>query len=228
MPSNKRNRLNKQRRRDAVSLGMGNLKLETMTNSSRASPPHRRLLTFEKTVSVSNATVSPVYTSITWRLSDCDSGTVTSLATLFDMYRVKEVFISFIPNINFSYYQPGSPSTSLSGTTYSVLDFDDSLTPSSIIEFVDRSTLKKTPFSKPHSRRFLPTTLTVGSSNGGFSVSDCFTKAVNADWVDMAKTSVEHYGVKYAFELVGLPTTSTVIELGKWTCTASIEFRQPR
>ncbi len=137
----------------------------------------------------------------------------TGFSDLWDQYRVKYLEFNFTPLIN-TFGTVGA----LAGTLYTVVDKDDSVTPSSITVVREYSSVQ-THVHEPFTVRFRPGILT-GAYNG-----TAVTGAVSADppWIDCAVNNIPHYGMKYV--LTGGAVGQTLLQVFKCDVYVGIEFR---
>ncbi len=115
---------------------------------------------------------------------------MSGFADIWDMYKVEYLEYNFRPQV---LTVPGA-TTSL-GSLYTVVDKDDSTTPSSITVLREYSSLQ-THTNEPFTCRFKPGILT-GAWNGSVVVA-----AVSSPppWLDCAQTGILHYGMKYCLQ----------------------------
>lgn len=117
-------------------------------------------------------------------------GNSASYAAVFDTYRILQVTVEFFPQSTPTISQP---------SVYTVIDYDDSA--ASTISALQRyDTLQVVPMGTYFQRTFNPRIATAAYSG----VFTSFAQS-KSSWIDMASTSVIHYGIK-----TGVPPTSAV------------------
>jgi len=112
---------------------------------------------------------------------------ISQLSAVFDQYRIVEIEAWIIPtNI-------GSTGTSGGGNglLHSVIDYDDAIVLSSEGQALDYTNVLSTPSNEGHYRRFTPHAAVAVYSGAFTSYGN-----VEAPWIDLASTSVQHYGLK--------------------------------
>lgn len=142
----------------------------------------------------------------------------------FDAYRLRKVRLDFIPHCNTHNLAVVAPTTTNSiRPICTVLDFDDSNVPSSIVELEQYQTFKEhdplSTFSivlKPRPQL----ALYAGGVTLGYSPSSPNT------WIDAANDDVVHYGVKWGTRPNG--ASQTTFQTWSVQVTGWFEFRQPR
>lgn len=131
------------------------------------------------------------------------------LVAMFDAYRINKVGFILIPRQGSTMnYQTSAgvndggtivPNTDFGGTNLlgtsnygfpevcTVLDYNDSTTPTTVNELLEYSTFKRTKANRDHKRYLVPR-VNIDISATGMSVSK--------KWLGTAKPDVEHYGIK--------------------------------
>jgi hypothetical protein len=134
---------------------------------------------------------------------------ISSFTALFDQYRVTLLEVWVYPQI------PTVPTTagSSAGTFYSCVDLDDVSTVTGT-QMLDYENVVISHGIDGHYHRWKPS-VAIGAYAGGFSA---FVNEVSP-WVDMAGTSVQHYGLKTAFSITSQAYAFDLI------CRAHVEFR---
>lgn len=116
---------------------------------------------------------------------------VTDFTTLYDQYCIKGCKVSLIPR-----YTEATAGGSLIGNMWSVIDYDDSTSPTNIDTVLQYQNVKRTRMNQIHSRYFKPQVNTAVIQSGS-----TITSAPKAGvWIDIANTAVEHRGLKFWFE----------------------------
>jgi len=120
---------------------------------------------------------------------------VASFQALFDQYRISEVELWIQPVNN-------SATVATSGPTwYSVVDYDDSATPTSLASLQQYTNVITTPLNNGHYVRFKPH-VAEALYGGAFTAFG----NIHAPWIDSASPGVQHYGFK-----MGVNVTPTVV-----------------
>ncbi len=127
----------------------------------------------------------------------------TGFTDLWDVYRVDYLEFSFEPAFTANAFTQYA--TNVVPRIYTVIDLDDSVTPTtlnSLREYQSCRTHMYEPFKVTVNR---PGVLT-GVFDGSAIVAGAFTQS---PWIDAAKISIPHYGLKYGIEgnTASSPTT---------------------
>lgn len=119
----------------------------------------------------------------------------SSFANIFDQYRVACIEAWLIPGMS-------GTTTTNTGTQslYSVTDYDDANTPSSNDNLLQFTNVIVSPSTNGHYRKWVPH-IAEAAYSGAFS---SFANKT-APWIDVASSSVQHYGLK-----AGLDAGATV------------------
>ena len=129
----------------------------------------------------------PTLGSINFLMSQVQN--FTEITTLFDQYRIAQVVVQFSPRtFNANDLPP----------VFTVIDYDDSNTPSALGELREYATLLINP-GGTYFERVLNPKFTTAAYSGTFT-----SYAVSGGWVDSASPNVEWYGIKY-----GIPAGAT-------------------
>jgi len=144
---------------------------------------------------------------------------VGTVAALFDQYRIVKVEYRFIPN-----NKVGSPepvSSQLMPNFMTVIDYDDGNNPGTIAMLRE---YQSALFHDPHKevvRVIKPRIAVAAYAGGGFS-----SYANQTSWIDIASTTVPHYGLKLGVTGGNLGQT----QLSYWylVTTIHVEFRHVR
>lgn len=157
-----------------------------------------KIYTFKRTQYLSNALVIPLgssfsFNSFSFNLASLPD--VTNFTALFDQYMIKRVKWTLIPRTTDTSLTTGV--NNYNTQTYSVIDWDDVVAPTSINDLCQYQNMKATQGSKIHSRSFAPAVRITaeGTTNA----------PKQYQWLDLANTSVPHYGVKCAFNQGSAP-----------------------
>jgi len=138
--------------------------------------------------SVLTTTTVPAYYTPSFTLALLDPD-YSSLAAVFDQYRVEIIEIILTPRIT----EATSNVTQPGGYLYSCIDYDDQTSLGSISAIQAYANAIATRIVVPHRRCWRPrmAVATYAGSFGGFG-------NVPSGWVDTASTAVQFYGVKFA------------------------------
>jgi hypothetical protein len=164
-----------------------------------------RLYTLEQIVSLTNIASSATaitYGALTFQLSDLS--TSSSLTTLFDKYRLKEIEIIFFPIDN--QYNIDVTGSATIGNFYTAIDFDNASAPTSIAQIERYSTSVVTSGNKPQYRHFRPRTVRPVYISG---VSTGYAEGRPDDWLDCAYPSIPYYALLYALSQTANAGTCT-------------------
>lgn len=127
-------------------------------------------------------------TARNFKLSDIPNA--TEFTQLFDQYMIKMVKIMLIPRFT------EVSNTSSQGNTWSVLDYDDSIVPTSVDTLVQYENVKRTRMSQTHVRYFKPA---VAQEIFATGIASTYSAKKNV-WLDCTNDQVEHYGIKLWFD----------------------------
>lgn len=136
-------------------------------------------------------------------------------AALFDQYRIRAVKVTFYPCITTAII--GSTLvTQPVGEFYSIVDYDSSDAPSSVNAFLQYNTLKRTFFSRPHTRYFRPSPVVRGVVDGDQTYAS-FASLNRYTWIDMANRDVRYFGLSVGYSI----SESSLVEAQLIRCTAT-------
>jgi len=215
MPNRRRNTRSKRPKNKAMSTQ--SKKLDTLIELERtqihASVPtvrdvnhlllkRNKVHTFTRTFAgpgITSPTVTDLLGALNFTLSALPSS--TDFTSLFDQYRIAQVSIKFFPVAGV-----GTGSNPL----VTVIDYDDSNTPSSVSDLYQYDSLQMNQPGTVFTRTLVPKTSTAVYS-GAFT---SFASAPNSLWIDVASPNVQYYGLKYGITAVTGATAnwSTLIE----------------
>lgn len=156
--------------------------------------------------SVSNSVAT--FGAVNFTISTLDQ--VASFSNVFDQYKIDmvELWVSISGQ---------TANTGNSGRFVSVIDYDDSANLTTFNSALDYTNAVVTHANEGHYRRFRPH-IAVASYSGTFT---SYTN-IEATWIDILSTGVQHYGVKFAAE--ALSSVNTVVG----TCRFHCSFRAVR
>jgi len=141
----------------------------------------------------------------------------SSAAAFFDQYRIMAVSVRFAPQYTGAYFVNGSINPRL----YTVLDYDDANTPTSI-GYLQQYASCITAMPDQGITRVLRPRIALANYSGAFS---SFSN-VEPTWIDVASPNTQHYGVKYAID-VGAGGQTT-IQSYSVDVVLYVEFRSVR
>jgi len=119
----------------------------------------------------------------------------SSFSSIFDQYKIDFIEVWLTP------YGPGVVAGYNSNTKiYSVVDYDDANAPTSIAALTQYENCVITRANEGHYVKFRPH-IAVAGFGGAFTQF----KNEKSDWIDVASTSMQHYGFKFGCD----PTTAT-------------------
>ncbi len=118
--------------------------------------------------------------------------------SLYDQYKIKGVSYKLLPRYNTA--QTGSIQHT---RVFSVLDYDDDVASTSIGQLTQYQNLKMTSSIVTHSRYLVPKSLAAVGDSGITPVSG----SPGSRWVDVALSSLEHYGIKIGVQSPGTAVT---------------------
>jgi len=153
--------------------------------ASKLNVPYHIFQSWELSPVVSSTTV-PVTGAVNFSFGSLDQ--VSQLTAVFDQYRIAMLEVTFHPLANIS-------GSAVSPLFFSVVDLDDSTAVSSTA-LRDYPGCQMTQAYRRHKHTFVPS-IAVAAYSGAFT---SFAN-VSAPWLDVASPSIQHYGVKYAFEV---------------------------
>lgn len=106
----------------------------------------------------------------------------SDFTNLFDQYRIAQITVTFAPN----YIQAEVP-------VYTILDYDDSLTPPSLLSVFEKETCRISKSNQITERTFVPRVLREVYAT---AVTSGYETALTP-WIDSVNDTVPHYGFKY-------------------------------
>lgn len=146
-------------------------------------------------LSISNAL--PTFSAYNFSLSDLPNS--TEFTSLYDMYKINCVKISFIPQQTQSISIGSINNPNASARFFSAIDYNDGSAPTSLDDLRQYQSCKMTPILRTHKRViFKPKIL----DSNGFSISP---------WMSTASPSANYFGLKVAVEPMESTTTTTMV-----------------
>lgn len=155
-----------------------------------------------------------VYFSIGFELSDLTQ--VSTLAALFDQYRIERVKVHFKSRNNaVSVFNTASPNGGVP-SVYIVVDRDDATAFTSMSDPLQYDNVQSFSGEEDASVELVPSLTPAVFASGAFS--GYTTSPAPSHWIDIANTSVPAYGIKGALGPLAVSTTSA------WTWDVSAEY----
>jgi hypothetical protein len=143
---------------------------------------------------------------------------VSTLAALFDQYRITMVEIDAYPNNRVG--SPEGVSTTLQPTLIGTVDFDDNANPAVLDVLREYQACKLYDITKPFQLSFKPR-IAVAAYSGAFT-----SYANTESWLDVASPSVIHYGAK--FGISGGLNAQTQLVNWWFSVRITVQFRHVR
>jgi hypothetical protein len=138
---------------------------------------------------------------------------VSSLAVLFDQYRLCRVELDILPSAS----ENLALATTLgSGTYATAIDYDDANTPSSVQQILNYDNALMHRSFERSTRTFKPR-LAVAAYSGAFS---SFANVADS-WIDIASTGVQYYGLKFAATISATTMVFDAVVRTHWEFRAS-------
>lgn len=138
------------------------------------------------------SSVNPIYGAFNFSLSDLPNA--SEFTSLYDMYKINCVKITFYPQQTVSNSINTAYNANASSRFFTVIDYNDSNSPTSLDELRQYQSCKITPVLRQHKRViYKPKIL----DTNGFSISP---------WMSTATPNANYLGLKYAAE----PTDATL------------------
>lgn len=122
---------------------------------------------------------------------------------MWDYYRLNYVVVKFIPQQTNAF--PGASGDNIE--IWSVVDFDDNVTPKAIGEFINQQGVRVHRGDRGLVRKFRPKPMLLTQSMGSKPGATFFTGKRKNQWINAANADVAHHGLKLWFTA---PTTNAV------------------
>lgn len=147
----------------------------------------------------------------------------TSLAALYDTYKINKLVVKFVPQINSltAVSTAGSLVSAPQEFMSTVIDYDDATLLTNYTDALQYQTFKETPTYKIHKRVITPKLSMSAFKTSGTTIGYV---QKSKQWVDAAYGDVEHYGLKGSIQ----SNTNSVQQIWKVFVTAYISFKQVR
>lgn len=146
-------------------------------------------------LTISNSTNT--YASYNFSLVDLPS--YTEFTSLYDMYKINAVKLTFLPQVTNSISSGTVNNPNASSRFFSVIDYNDGSAPTSIDELRQYHSCRMTPILRKHKRYIMKPKIL---DSNGFSISP---------WMSTASPSANYYGLKIAVEPMDSTSTTTMI-----------------
>jgi hypothetical protein len=166
------------------------------------------------------ATTSDQFYALNFQLNGINASDLAAVQALFDMYRVMECTVSWIPQTNVASNTGAADIPIL----HSALDFDDQTLPTSQVQLQGYATYKRSFANRFFGRRYKPATLAIGSGSGSTSTG-LITFPQFGKWIDIAFPAVVQLGTKWCF---GASSAAASYSAGYFSVSATVEYRQSR
>lgn len=198
MPLYKRNRkptLGRIRKSRAVASSASSKKLVMVKGIRQPVQYFKRTLYIPTLATV---TAGADYFGSYWFKLD-DLPNISEFSTLYDTYFIKGVKFTIMPKADSAILNDGTNTQTLPSFAltriHSVLDYDDKGVPANLNTLMQYQNLKTTRSTQDHSRYLRPMVAqeVFGSGTGAIPAY-----APKRCWLDITRTDVEHYGVKFA------------------------------
>lgn len=134
-------------------------------------------------------------------------GSSSTLATVYDQYRVLECVVDFIPV--FTEIVASATGTANPGNLHTIIDYDDAISPASTAAMAKYSTYQTVNGVRRHKRRVKPMSAVGAYSGVVFTGFD----SVYAQWHQTASPSTNHYGVKYGIDDNNFAAATTIYNI---------------
>jgi hypothetical protein len=147
-------------------------------------------------------------------------GNSASYAAIFDQYKIVAASVTFTVQ-NGPGYQANTASNIVLPRLWTCIDYDDANVPTSVNYVQQYSSCMLTPPGTGVTRLLQPHVALA-------AYSGTFTSYANMEdqWVDIASTAVQHYGIKWALEAGGV--AQTILQLVNYEVTLWVKFRSTR
>lgn len=135
---------------------------------------------------------NPVFATLNFQLANLPNP--AEFTQLYDQYCIKAIKIKFVPRVTTS--NALTPARNM----WSVIDYDDSVVPTSRDQLLQYQNLKTSTMTRTHTRYFKPA---VADEVYATTIATGYGPVKNK-WLDCTYDTIEHYGVKVCFD--PLPT----------------------
>jgi len=175
--------------------------------------------------SIPDAVITQQATTVLFGTQNYQAGfldQIGSFAALYDSYRIIKVEVTFMPMYTCTSLANGIGTTLLIPLIYTVIDYDDATNLSSIAAAREYDTVQIHDDKKLFTRTFQPKVakaVYTGSFTG-------FSQGKLTDWMDMASTNIQYYGLKYAVSAQS--TGSTNLQQWNLSTRMTVQFTSLR
>lgn len=154
--------------------------------------------------------ITNTYTAYNFSLNDVPN--VSEFTTLYDVYKINAVKITFRPQMTDNVSLSSINNAAASNRFFTAIDYNDSVSPTSIDEIRQYQSCKVTGLLRTHKRYFRPRIM---DSSSVYSPGN--------KWLNTATTSTNYFGLKVAVE----PTQSTIATSMTYSieCTYYLSFK---
>lgn len=153
----------------------------------------RVVQSFELLAYATSSTTLPTFVATFFVVGNLDQ--ITSLANVFDQYRIDFVEAWLTPRVDTTISSTANP-----GIFHSVIDFDDAVALPTIGAALDYTNCMMASGVVGHYRCWKPHVAGVVQASGTASVHN-----LTSPWLDVASTGVQHYGLKTAWTVTDTP-----------------------
>lgn len=175
----------------------------------------QRIYRFTRFVDFGEFTIANnINTYVAYNFSLDDIPSVADYTTLFDMYKINAVKITFLPQMTSNISLGTVNNANASSRFFSAIDYNDGNAPTSIDQVRQYANCKYTSVIRPHTRYiYKPKIL----DTSGFSI---------APWLSTASSNANYFGIKIAVE--PMDSTSTVSMIYTVECKYYMSFKHVR
>lgn len=170
------------------------------TKRYRYSKRGQKLYLFKRHLDYGELTLNnllPTFAVYNFSLSDLPNS--TEFTTLYDMYKINCVKITFLPQMTQNVSLGAVNNAYASTRFFSAIDYNDGNAPTSYDDIRQYQSCKVTPILRPHKRViFKPKIL----DSNGFSI---------APWMSTASPNANYFGLKVAVEPMDSSSTTSMI-----------------
>jgi len=157
----------------------------------------------------------------TFKISDVAG--YAEFSAIYDFYKISAIQIRFIPAANVT--TTTVQQTFYSNRFFSVLDYNDNTTPTSLNDLREYGNCKMTPGTKIHKRFFKPKLQVAVDEDGGAGSSYGVVQFPKNPWVSMGSNQTEYFAIKYGLEH---PSLSANTELYVIECKYYLQFKSTK
>jgi len=147
-----------------------------------------------------SSTVAPVFNSVLFTIAGVAD--FSAFSAVFDQYRIRMIEVTIEPQLSEVTTPAGDP-----GEWISVVDIDDSNVPTSYADLTSYSSAIQTKGTHAHYHRWVPS-VAVAVYSGAFTSFASTTSM----WLDVASSTIQHYGLKVGFQQTALAQNYTLIQ----------------